>query len=69
MLCNVGNRVRWFLLTPEGRRALMVVYAVAAVASITANWIVRGPWFALTVAIPLTFAPLWTTWCLRRPWA
>jgi hypothetical protein len=64
----VGNLVRWFLLTHEGRRALVVIYSIAAAISIAANYLLRGPWFALSVAIPLVFAPCWTTWCLRRPW-
>ena len=64
----MGNLARWFLLTHEGRRALVVVYSIAAAISIAANYASRGSWFALSVAIPLVLAPFWTTWCLRRPW-
>jgi hypothetical protein len=62
----VGGRARWFLLTPEGRRALVVVYLAAGAASVVVHWYLRSFGYALGLAAIIGFAPLWARWCLRR---
>jgi hypothetical protein len=58
--------LEWLIDTADGRRVLLVVYSVAAVISVVTYTIVRSPWYALSVATPLLFAPFWARWCLRR---
>ena len=63
----MGDRLRWFLLTPEGRRTLAAIYCVAAAISITVYWFWRGPWYALGQFLLLGFGLFWVRWCIRRP--
>jgi hypothetical protein len=62
----VGDRARWFLLTPDGRRALVVAYLAAGAASVATHWTLRTATYALGLAALIVFAPLWARWCLRR---
>jgi hypothetical protein len=64
----MGDRVRWLLLTPEGRRALLAIYCAAGVVSFVTYWIMRGPGYAIGQAIVIAIGPIWLTYCLRRPW-
>jgi hypothetical protein len=62
----MGDRGRWLLLTPEGRRVLVAAYVVAALVSIVTYGIVRSPAYALGQAVVFSLAAFWTRWCLRR---
>ncbi len=64
--CAMRAALEWLIDTADGRRVLLVVYSVAAVISVVTYTIVRRPWYALSVAAPLLFAPFWARWCLRR---
>jgi len=46
----------WLIDTDDGRRVLLIAYSVAAFISVTTYVVVRSPWYALSIAAPLTFA-------------
>ncbi len=56
----------WLIDTDDGRRVLLIAYSVAAFISVTTYVVVRSPSYALSIAAPLAFAPLWARWCVRR---
>jgi hypothetical protein len=60
------SAIEWLIDTADGRRLLLTVYTIAAVVSVITYAIVRSPWYAMSVALPLLFAPFWASWCLRR---
>jgi hypothetical protein len=65
---NVSERARWLLLDPTGRRVLLALYSVAALTSVVVYATVKTPAYAAGQAALLAFAPVWITWCVRRPW-
>ena len=64
----MGDRARWLLLTREGRRVLLVSYAVLALVSVVTYWITRGPGYSLGQVAILGVATVWAAFCLRRAW-
>lgn len=59
----------WLLLSPEGRRLLLIVYFVAAGVSIVAYAFIHSLAYAGGQILLFGGAFLWGRWCLQRPWA
>ncbi len=55
------------MLTPAGRRTLTVIYFAAGTVSVATYVVMRGPAYALVLALVIAFGPFWARWCLRRP--
>jgi len=66
-MASVVDRLRWLLLTHEGRVVLAVIYSVASVVSIVVYTIRYSPLYGLGQFVLTSFGLLWTRWCLRRP--
>jgi hypothetical protein len=60
------SRLRWMLLTHEGRVVLAVIYSMASLASIVTYTIVRSQLYGLGQLILTGFGLFWARWCLRR---
>ena len=62
----MADRVRWLLLTHEGRLALATIYCILSVLSIITYTARHGLAYGAGQFVITAFGLLWTVWCLRR---
>jgi hypothetical protein len=62
----MADRVRWLLVTHEGRLALATIYCILSVLSIITYTITHSLAYGAGQFVITAFGLLWTRWCLRR---
>jgi hypothetical protein len=65
---TIVERLRWLLLTHQGRVTLAFVYCVASVITIVTYTILHGPLYGLGQLALTGFGLFWARWCLQRPY-
>ena len=66
-MLSVVDRLRWLLLTHQGRVVLAVIYSVLSVISIIVYTIRYSPVYGLGQLFLTGFGLLWARWCIQRP--
>jgi hypothetical protein len=64
---SVVDRLRWLLLTHQGRVVLAVIYSVLSVVSIVVYTIRYSIIYGLGQLVVTGFGLLWARWCIQRP--
>jgi hypothetical protein len=62
----VTDRLRWMLLTHDGRTALAYIYLALGAVSVITYAIYRSPLYALAQGVLIVGSLLWVRWCIRR---
>jgi len=62
----VTDRLRWMLLTHEGRTTLAYIYLALGVVSVITYAIYRSPLYAVAQGVLIVGSLLWVRWCIRR---
>jgi len=63
----VVDRLRWLLLTHDGRVTIAVLYSFASITSAVTYAVIRGPIYGLGVLVLTGFGLFWSRWCMLRP--
>jgi hypothetical protein len=60
------ERLRWLLLTHEGRVALAGIYLGIGTVTVVTYLVYRSPVYAAVQGLIIGFGLWWVTWCVRR---
>jgi hypothetical protein len=60
------ERLRWLLLTHEGRVLLAGVYLGLGVVTVVTYSVYRSPAYAAVLGAIIVSGLLWVRWCMRR---
>ena len=60
------DRLRWMLLTHEGRTTLAYIYLALGAVSVITYAIYRSPGYAVAQAVLIVGSLFWVRWCIRH---